>query len=260
MVHAILDLPIWLVGIFIIGGSAVLGALLVAAVRPFVGRRRGGEHNAVVGAGFATAGTMYSIIAGLLVFGVFSSFDKASTAVADEAGNLITMYHNADSFPQPERNTAKNAIKAYTTSVINDEWPSLADSMENRKTTAALNHIFTVFSQIEPSGAWSTQFSVAYEQLNHVVHVREDRVAHSRAALPPIYWFLLVSGGVLMVVFMAVSFTDSRAMHTIAITMMAAMLGIVIFLLLQVSQPFRGSVSVSPELFEQALVTMDGIG
>lgn len=257
--NTILDLPMWIVGVLVIGGSAVLGALMVAVVRPFVRKHQGDEHNSVVGLGFGAAGTLYAIIAGLLVFGVFSSFDEASKSVAQEAGNLITMYHNAQEFPQPQKDQAQKAIRAYTTSVINDEWPALADSTESDKTGKSLDAMFSVFGPMEPAANWSDQYSVAYGQLNDVVHLREDRVAHSQAALPPIYWFLLVAGGLLIILYLSVSFTESRVMHITAVALMAAMLGVMLFLLLEVSQPFRGSISVSPEPFQQALVTMDNI-
>ncbi len=250
----------WLVGIGVIGGAAILGALTVAAVRPFVGRRQSDEHNSVIGLGFGAAATLYSIIAGLLVFGVFSSFDAASGAVAQEAANLTTMYHNAHEFPQPQRDQAQNAIRAYATSVLNDEWPALADSEGSEKTESALNNMFSVFGPMEPATNWADQYSVAYSQLNDVVHLREARISSSTAALPPIYWFLLVAGGMLIVVYLAVSYTENRQMHAISVALMAAMLGVVFFLLLEVSQPFRGSISVSNDTFEHALVTMDRIG
>ena len=258
--NTLLDLPMWLVGIIVIGGCAIIGALTVAVVRPFVGRRHSDEHNSVIGLGFGAAATLYAIIAGLLVFGVFSSFGAASVSVADESANLTTMYHNAHEFPQPQRDQAQNAIRAYATSVLNDEWPKLADGKSSDKTESALNNMFTVFGPMEPATNWADQYSVAYGQLNDVVHLRNARIDSSQSALPLIYWFLLVAGGMLIVVYLAVSYTENRQMHAISVALMAAMLGVMFFLLLEVSQPFRGSISVSKDPFEQALVTMDHIG
>lgn len=110
----------WL-GIVVIFGCAAIGVALVLLARLFVGRNRGDEHNAVFGLGFGAAGTLYAIIAGLLVFSAFSSFESAEKAVAEEAGNLVTMTYDVHEFPQPQRDQAHAAILSYTRSVVDDE-------------------------------------------------------------------------------------------------------------------------------------------
>ena len=85
MLARVLDLPAWQFGILFVGGFVALSMLLALALRPFVQKRFGDEHNAVFDTGFSAVGTMYAIVAGLLVFGVYSTFDDASKAAADEA-------------------------------------------------------------------------------------------------------------------------------------------------------------------------------
>ena len=58
----ILAMPIWLVGIAVVGGATVIGVTLVYAMRPFVRPRRGEEHNSVLSDGFGLVGTMYAIV------------------------------------------------------------------------------------------------------------------------------------------------------------------------------------------------------
>ena len=91
MATRILDMPLGLFGILFIGGFVALSLGLALALRPFVRQRFGDEHNAVFDTGFSAVGTMYAIVAGLLVFGVYSTFDDASKASADEASDLVLM-------------------------------------------------------------------------------------------------------------------------------------------------------------------------
>ena len=58
-----LDLPLGLFGILFIGGFVALSLGLALALRPFVKRRFGDEHNAVFDTGFSAVGTMYAIVA-----------------------------------------------------------------------------------------------------------------------------------------------------------------------------------------------------
>ena len=45
-------------------------------------------------------------------------------------------------------------------------------------------------------------------------------------------------------------------MHALAVGLMALMIGLVIFLLLEVNHPFRGEIAVSKDNFENALISI----
>ena len=256
----ILDLPIWLVGIVVVGGAAVLGVVLVYGLDLFVKRHRGEEYNSVVSDGFQAVGTMYAIVAGLLVFGLYTTFDDASQQSADEASSLVLMYRNAAVFPQPERDDARRAVVSYISSVINDEWPALANGVGSPKTSKAIDQLFTVYGPMEPDLRWSDQYANAVNHLDEVVKLRNKRIDHSTASLPSIYWFLLFAGGFVTILYLALAYVEKKAMHALAVGLMATMLGLVIFLLLEVNHPFRGEIAVSPDSFRNALTSISEVG
>jgi membrane protein implicated in regulation of membrane protease activity len=254
-----LDLPLGLFGILFIGGFVALSLGLALALRPFVRRRFGDEHNAVFDTGFSAVGTMYAIVAGLLVLGVYSTFDDASKASADEASNLVLMYQQTRAFPQPERDQARQAIVSYTRSVIEDEWPALANGNGSPKTDQALNTMFDVWAPMDPSGQWSDEYSASVDQMNTVLTLRNERIDDSGAALNPIYWVMLFVGAFLTILHLALLRMENRTMHLIAVGVTAAMLGLVLYLLIEVNLPFRGDISLSPDNFRTALATMTTI-
>lgn len=256
---AILDLPLWLVGVAIVGGAALLGVAMVYALHPLVQRFRGDEHNQVFSDGFAAVGTIYAIVAGLLVFGVFTTFDAADQDSADEASTLVLMYREAGAFPQPEQDRARQAVVEYTNSIIKDEWPALAEGKGSPETSKAINKLFAVYLPMEPTTAWSDQYTKSVDHLDDVVKLRNKLIDHSAAALPPIYWFLLFFGAFLTILYLSLSAVESRIMHSVAVALMASMLGLVIFLLLEVNHPFRGEIALSPESFENAIASISQV-
>jgi len=260
MKNHILDLPIGLFGIVFVGGFIALSVGLALALRPFVQKRYGDEHNAVLDTGFSAVGTMYAIVAGLLVFGVYSTFDDASRAAADEAANLVLMYHQAGAFPEPERDQAQQAIVNYTRSVIEDDWPALADAKGSPKTDQALDRMFAVWAPMTPDPQWSDEYSASVDELSNVLTLRYERIDDSEAALNPIYWVLLFVGAFLTILHLVLLRMENRTMHLVAVGVTAAMLGMVLFLLIEVNQPFRGQIVVYPTRFEAALTTMENIG
>lgn len=257
--NLILDLPLWLMGVVVVGGAAALAFVLVFILHPVVKRHHGEEHNQVFSDGFAAVGTMYAIIAGLLVFGVFTTFDEASTNSSNEATNLVLMYREAGAFPQPYKGQAREAVTGYLNSVIVDDWPALAQGDGSGKTSQALDHLYRVYGPMNPDGGWSDQYTNSVSRLDEVTKLRDQRIENSAESLPGIYWFLLFAGGFITILYLAMSYVGSRAMHAVAVGLMAAMLGLVIFLLLEVNHPFQGEIALSPDNFEKALVTISQI-
>ena len=257
---ALIDLPIWVVGIIVVGGAAAVSIALVYGLDFFVKNHRGDEYNSVISDGFQAVGTMYAIVAGLLVFGVYTTFDATSQQSADEASTLVLMYRSAQAFPQPERDSARQAVLAYAHSVIDDEWPTLADGVGSPKTSKAVDRLFDVYGPMEPNARWSDQYTASVEHLNDVVKLRNERIDHSRETLPTIYWFLLFTGGFITILYLSLAYVERKAMHALAVGLMAAMLGLVIFLLLEVNHPFQGEIAVSPDSFENALTSISQIG
>ncbi len=209
---------------------------LAVVVRPLVQKRFGEEHNAVFDTGFSAVGTMYAIVAGLLVFGVYSTFDDASKA------------------------SARHAITDYTRSVIEDDWPALADGKGSPKTDQALDRMYKVWAPMGPSGQWSDEYTASVDELNSVLMLRNQRIDDSGSALNPIYWAMLFVGAFLTILHLVLLRMENRAMHLIAVGVTAAMLGMVLFLLIEVNQPFRGEIALSPSNFQAALTTMTTTG
>ena len=260
MLARVLDLPAWQFGILFVGGFVALSMLLALALRPFVQKRFGDEHNAVFDTGVSAVGTMYAIVSGLRVFGVYSTFDDASKAAADEASNLVLMYKEAGAFPQPERDQARQAIVSYTRSVVEDDWPALADGQGSPKTDQALDRMYDVWAPMEPGPQWSDQYSASVDELNTVLTLRNERIDDSGAALAPIYWVMLFVGAFLTVLHLVLLRAENRTMHLLAVGVTAAMLGMVLFLLIELNEPFRGQISLSPTRFDAALTSMTSMG
>ena len=257
---SVLDLPVWLLGILVVGGAAALGVALVYGLDVFVKQHRGEEHNQAISDGFLAVATIYAIVAGLLVFGVYNTFESAYHQSADEASTLVLMYRNAEHFPQPQKNDAQQAVVGYIHSVMDDEWPALADGVGSPKTSQAVDHLFDVYSPMTPTAAWSDQYTRSVNDLGDVVKLRNQRIDYSKASLSSIYWFLLFAGAFVTLLYVALSYVQRRGMHALAVGLMATMLGLVIFLLLEVNHPFRGSIAVSKDNFQNALTSISQVG
>jgi Ca2+/Na+ antiporter len=210
--------------------------------------------------GFQTVGFLYAVVAGLLVYGMYTTFDVSSQQSAEEASALVLMHQSAQAFPEPQRDQAQQAVVVYVNSVINDEWPALADGMGSPKTSKAINHLFKVYGPMEPDGRWSDQYSQSIDHLDAVVKLRNERIDQSRDSLPTIYWFLLFAGGFITILYLSLAQVGNKPMHALAVGLTATMIGLVIFLLIEMNYPFQGDIALSPEHFRNALTSITEVG
>ena len=181
------------------------------------------------------------------------AFDKASSASASEAAALRQMYHNVQVFPGPEKAKAEGAITAYTTSVIEDEWPTMAQGAASEKTASALNSMFKVIGPMAPGPSWADQYGQVSEKMTDVVALRVARIDSSQPALSGLYLILLFSSAGITIAILAMSYMENVRLHCIAVGLTGFTLALVLFLMVQVNSPYNGEISVSPVNFESSL-------
>ena len=58
---------------------------------------------------------------------------------------------------------------------------------------------------------------------------------------------------------LALAYVEKKSMHALAVSITAVMLGLVIFLLLELNHPFRGQISVPKTNFENALTSISEV-
>ena len=259
-VPAILDWPMWIAGFVFLVGGAAFGVGAVFALRPLVKRYYGEQHNFVFSNSFGAASTLFAIVAGLLVFAVVGAFGTASSRCASEAAALRQMYRNVQVFPEPQKTQAQDVIMQYTKSVIVDEFPTMADNEASPKTALAMDTMFGVIGTMTPDRSWSDQYSLVSEKMTDVVALRVGRVESSEPVLSPIYLLLLLFGATMTVLCLAMQYMENRTMHAIAVGAVAMALTSVLFLLVQVNNPYNGEISVKPHNFTTALAAMVAVG
>ena len=71
--------------------------------------------------------------------------------------------------------------------------------------------------------------------------------------MPAILWAVLLVGGVITVGFTYLFGLRSTTVHVLMVAALALVIGLVLFTVAALDFPFRGTVHIGPEAFEQAL-------
>ena len=169
----------------------------------------------------------------------------ASTAVEQEAGVASLLYRDLTAYG-PQMTPARDALKAYVRSVIVDGWPLLREGKRSPVTETKLVTVFNSVASVAPTNEReSAIYREAFSQLNQLVSMRRQRMAASRAEIPPVMWIVALVGSILTIAY-ASAFVSSRyAALMIAGTSLT--IGLLFLFLLSVDYPFRNRNGVSNE-------------
>jgi hypothetical protein len=89
----------------------------------------------------------------------------------------------------------------------------------------------------------------AMRQLNHFLECRRMRLFSVKSALPASMWYVMILGAVLTIA-MCWLFDMKFITHLVLGGILSAYLGTMMFLIIDMNQPFRGDVSITAEAFE----------
>ena len=251
------SLPSWVIAAAIV--LIMLG--FTTAVSRLVRRRWANEvqdgHNEVTGLMFQTVGVMYALLLAFVMVSTWEATEAADAVVTQEAATVQALYRDAVSLPEPTGSRVGALVIAYAETVIAKEWPELAHGRGSEAADDALDAIFPALRSFEPRTAREEViFAAALGELNTATEERFARLHAAQSALPGLFWLALILGAMLTQVTAALLYMRDRRVHDALSLSLAAVSGLLIFLVVALDIPFAGDLAVSPDAFHVALEEM----
>jgi hypothetical protein len=251
-----------LLAVLIIGGFVLFAICALAITRALIHNRTATSHNEVMVALFNGASVTYAVLLGFMVVVVWQAYDNAHRVLADEAAGLVTLYRLTYGMDGQEGAKMRKLIRGYTGAVISDEWKTFShDSLGSDRTRKNLGDIDRLFAKMSAKTK-AEDADVDAEVLKTKSDVIADRNIRLFEVGDPIPWIMWLGafGGAAMVIVMScfVDMENARP-HFLMSGMMSALLGLLLFIAVVLSEPFSGPLPLSPRQFEQALVIMDSV-
>lgn len=245
----------------IVGGSALLTAAATYWVRRRYDERTHRANNEFAGFVFAAVGVIYGVMLAFVVLVVWQAFQATQVTIENEANTLVDVYRLARILPPPYRATLQADVLEYTGDVITDEWNTMVLGLPSAKVGADLERLWDVHRQMDADKVSPGNHDNAlFDALASVGNRRRIRLLASREELPALMWGLLIGGGLITIGFTLFLRTPNQRAHLVMAGLFAGMVGFILFLTLELDNPFTGGISLQPVAFEQALQVMQSLG
>jgi len=212
------------------------------------------ENHEVAAIIFNAFGLFYGVLLAFVVFVTWSGYDDATKNLQLEANEVADIFHITQVFPDPARETIRQTLLDYVTSVYNDELKRMAQGEISLHSNEAILKLIAVFYQIDEKSVPNREiYAEALKRLNNLAEYRRLRIFAGNDTVPSVVWLVLLVGSVF-----SISYTyffgmkNIRAQYLIAgsLTVTITMILSLIYVL---DHPFTGTSRVSAEPLKQVM-------
>ena len=257
MLDFLLGLRLWQLTVVVLGISFAIGWGSSVGIRKIFRLNTTDEQADLAIDLMQVTSTYIGILLAFAGVLAWQDFRDASAAVESEAGVTSLLYRDLSVYG-PEMNPARQAVRDYVRSVIVDGWPLLREGKRSPITEQKLLNVFNDVASVTPGDErQSAIYQEVFSQLNQVVAMRRQRMAASRAQVPPVLWIVAVVGSILTIAYASAFVSTRYASLMIAGT--SVTIGLLFLFLLSVDYPFRNRNGVSYQPFVELTSIFDAI-
>lgn len=253
MLDWIYDTSPWMSSSAFVLGGIVLSAIALLTAKSLVSLETRRAHNELVSFAVTNIAVVYAVLLAFIAVAAWEDLSKASDLVATEAGVVQNLGIDAQGFSDRELGSkVRNQLQRYVKAVLEREWPKQQAGGISTAGFPALRQLRATLASFEPKTAGDgIVMQESLRALNDLFTARRSRIDAAGAHIPDSVWLAVAFLGLLTIGFTALLGTQSLSMHFAVIAGLTTAMVVVIALIVQLDYPFRGTISVSPEPFEQ---------
>lgn len=255
------DLPNWLFGTLVVLFFTLYGLVGLFTTRAWVKRqhREDHSHNDIVSYFLAAITVFYGITLGLLAVATWTNYSSTQDKVDHEAQVVASLYRDVNSFPEPLRTALDDDLRAYVREVVDVSWPLMQKGVIPYGSGPKLEKVQADLLAFEPKTEREKIVTAqAYQVFNVLVEARRSRLESVTSGMPASLWTLVVLGALITMTATLFFDTPSFRMHFWMTCLLSTLLGLMVFLIGTLDNPFRGKVSIGAgsmqRVYEQIMV------
>ncbi len=200
-------------------------------------------------------GIIFGLLVGFIAAQVWSDFERAKVAVANEASALRGVVLLAAVFPDEEEAKLRSLVERHIEEAVGKDWPAMADHHATLTLVpAALIEALQLTFALTPAndGQRTAQRELA-TVLEHALEARRQRIIISQSSVNTIKWGGLLLQALCTLIAIAMVHSDNRTACAIALSLFATGIALSVLLIAAYNRPFAGDISVGPELLKQVI-------
>lgn len=222
-------------------------------IRKWLGSEQRGE-NEFVSYFLSAYGVFYGLMLGLIAVATYQNFSDADGKVAREVTSIAALYRDVSSYPEPSRSNYQNHIREYVRYVIEEAWPAQQQGIVPSGGSMRVTHFQQDLFAFEPkTKSEEIVHAEAVRQFNVFIEARVAGQQSVGTSLPEELWYVVVLGAALNLALIWMFSIDKVSIHLALSGILSLFVGLMLFFIAAMDNPFRGALSISPEAYQMML-------
>lgn len=250
----------WISGLWFIGIPIVLGLVGLAVASRLVSTEVLRNHNDIAAPIHAAIGVIYAVLLAFVVVTVWENHDSVETSIDTEANQIAGLDRDIAALPDTAQAQMHRGLVRYAQSVIDHEWKLMEhDSVDGLRNTA-YDSLWGMVTAFRPESEYEhTWLTIVYRRMNQLDEARSRRFLAVEQTIPKAVWGLMIFCGAITILFACFFGAERKQLHRAMVSALAAVIGVMLFVIAGIDHPFTGIVRVEPEAFRHALETLRAV-
>jgi len=196
-------------------------------------------------------GVVYAIVLGLAIAGVWEARGGAQADALAEAQALHEVKARVQVYPPAVRDRVRADVDAYTTFVIDKEWPHMrAHGDLSPRGTQLLARLRADVTNYDPKSDLGQQaYQPLLDEVSAADQARAARGQNAGATMPGVVWFGLIAGGLVTVGLIFTLQIRRSPRELLLAGLFSALIAFLLFLIWDLDAPFGRGLAVSADVF-----------
>jgi hypothetical protein len=254
MIDFLISLPTWAGCLITMGFTTIVGFVVYLIFYKLIVKYKRESMRDPTSNIFRVVGMLVSLMLALAFSEVISELRTIRSSIQREAVAILDISDVLELFGVERTREIRTILVDYAQAVIDDDWPALSDDRLSLRVGALKNQLAMAVINLKP--ATTTQEQMVSHILADIDALSDYRVIRLDSALahPPIYIPVIIFG---FLVTMACFGVYRPQLPLVAlVALYTVFVGLVLYLVLALSDPFQGDIGVAPTSFEYLVETL----
>jgi len=251
--ESLFDAPLLIAGPVIIGSLCLFGVIGLLVVRRYILPKLQIQDadSGFCGAMQQAVMVFYGLSVALILVNVWQHYYDVARAISQEADAVAALYHDVSSYPEPSRSQLRKELREYIDHIIHQAWPL----QQRGETPSAGGKMIDTFqatlNRFEPlTEGQKVLHAETMHDYDRLVLTHGLWLEAVRVRLPNILWFIIITGALISLSSSFFFRVEDVWLQGIQVSLLAAFIGMAIFLIFAFDRPFRGELGLRPDSYQ----------
>jgi hypothetical protein len=254
MIEFLLSLPTWVGCCVAMVSTTVVGLVVYLVFYKFISKYQSYDLKDPTSSLFRVVGLLVSLMLSLAFSKVIAEMRTINNAIEREAVAISDTFEALKLFDIEKTREIRTILLEYTQAVIDDDWPALANDRLGQRTSALKSQLTEAVMNLEPATSSQKKlWSFIVADLDLISDHRFIRLDNSLEK-PPVFVYIIIFG--FLITMACFGAYRPQPPLVVLVSLYTLFVGLVLFIIVKLSDPFQGDLSVAPTAFEYLLETL----